>query len=235
MKAVILAAGRGTRLIKITKDKPKCLIEISGITILERQISILLKNSIEKIYVVIGYKANDIRKRYGNQEFVELIENKDFETTDNIYSLSLTEKKISGNEFLLLNGDALFEEKIIKNLVNKGDIDLAPIDTKHYDLEELKIRANNNIITEILPKTAEAEISDGSTIGVFKFSSKGSKALFDEIKKSIKEGIKNKWFEYALDKICKNIKMQIIDIHGMKWIEIDEIEDLKKAEELFGR
>jgi len=234
MKAVILAAGRGTRLPKITKDIPKCLIEIGGKTILERQISILLKNSIEKIYVVIGYKAKEIQIRQENQDIIEFIINKDYETTDNIYSLYLTEDKIRGKEFLLLNGDALFEEDIIKKLINKKNINVAPIDTKYYDQEELKIRANKNIILGILPKTAPQEISDGSTIGVFKFSSKGCNILFNEIEKSIKEGFKNKWFEYALDKICKKIKMQIIDIHGMKWIEIDEIEDIKKAEEFFG-
>ena len=170
MRAVILAAGRGTRMPEITKDKPKCLIEIAGKTILERQIDILSKNFVEKIYVVIGYRAEEIKNKIRNVENVEIIENKDYATTDNIYSLHLTNDKIKNEEFILLNGDAVFEENIIKMLVSKQGFDIAPVDSEHYDLEELKVREENGIIVEILPKTASKEVSDGSTIGIFKFS-----------------------------------------------------------------
>lgn len=235
MKAVILAAGRGTRMPEITKDKPKCLIELSGKTILGRQIDILSKNSIEKIYVVVGYKAEEIRNRITNVGNVEIIENKDYATTDNIYSLYLTNDKLKNEEFILLNGDAVFEENIIKKLISKKGFDLAPIDSGYYDLEELKIREKNGIIVEILPKTASKETSDGSTIGIFKFSCDGSKILFDELEKLVVEGVKNKWFEHALNNIFQKIEMHKIDINGSKWIEIDDIGDIKKAQELFGR
>lgn len=232
-KAVILAAGRGTRMPKITKDIPKCLIEIDGKTILERQIEILLKNSVEKIYVVIGYKADKIREKIKNIENVEIVVNEEYATTDNIYSLYLTRDRIKGEEFILLNGDALFEEDIIKNLVAKNEMNIAPVDTRYYDLEELKIREKNGIVVEILPKTASRNISNGSTIGIFKFSSEGNKILFDEIEKCIKKGARNKWFEYALNNILKKTKICKMNIHGLKWIEIDTLEDIKKADELF--
>jgi choline kinase len=234
MKAIILAAGRGTRMSEITKDKPKCLIEIGQKSILERQIEILSDNSIEKTYVVIGYKAEDIRKIIGNIHNVEIIENKDYATTDNIYSLYLARDRLKEEEFILLNGDTVFGENIIKMLTEREGKNVAPIDSQYYDLEELKIREKNGIITEILPKTAPKDISSGSTIGVFKFSSNGSKVLFDEIGKLVKEGVKNKWFEHALNNIFKNIKMYKMDVHGSKWIEIDTLEDIEKAQKLFG-
>ncbi len=233
MNAVILAAGRGTRMPEITKDKPKSLIEISGKTILEREIEILTKNSIKKTYVVIGYMAEKIKNKFEDSKDIEFIENKDFATTDNIYSLYLTRDKIRGKEFLLLNGDTVFEENIIKKLVSKKGLNLAPIDSNHYDLEELKVKEKNSIIIEILPKTAPKEQSDGSTIGVFKFSCEGSKILFDELEKLINEGVKNKWFEHALNNIFEKIEMHKIDISDLKWIEIDDEADIKKAQELF--
>ena len=234
MKAVILAAGRGTRMPEITRDMPKCLIGVSGKTILERQIELLLKNSIEEIYVVIGYKAKKIREKIGKIKNVELIVNEEYTTTDNIYSLYLACDGLKAAEFILLNGDAVFDEEIIKKLVKEKEKDVAPVDTKHYDLEELKIREEHGVVVEILPKTAPQEISDGSTIGVFKFSSYGSKILFDETEKCITEGFKNKWFEYALNNALKKIKMNMIDIYGLKWIEVDTPKDIKKARELFG-
>lgn len=235
MNAVILSAGRGTRMSEVTKDRPKCLMVIGGKTILERQIELLLKNSIKEIYVVIGYKADMIRKEIENIENVKLIINEEYATTDNIFSLYLTRDKIKGEEFILLNGDALFEEEIIKNLVNRKEMDIAPVDSKYYDQEELKIREENGMLVEILSKIAPKKISDGSTIGIFKFSSEGSTILFDEIGKCIKGGMKNKWFEYALNNILREIKMHKIDIHGLKWIEVDDTGDIEKAQELFGR
>jgi len=234
MKAVILAAGRGTRLPEITKDKPKALIKISGKTIIERQIEILKNNSIKEIIVVIGYQADKIKNTTKKYDNVVLIENKDYATTDNIYSLYLSKDQLFSEEFILLNGDTIFETDIIKNLVKNIDKDIAPVDCKYYDLEELKIKEENGIITKILPKNTAEEDSDGSTIGIFKFSSKGSKILFEEIERLTLEGVKDKWFEHALNNIFKKIEMQKIDIHGMKWIEIDDINDINKAHELFG-
>ena len=234
MKAVILAAGKGTRMPEITNDIPKCLIDINGKTLLERQINILLRYSIKKIYVVVGYMAKKIISKIENIENVEIVENKEYATTDNIYSLYLTLKKLKGDEFLLLNGDTIFEEDIIKILMARKEGDLAPIDCGYYDLEELKIREEDGLVKEILPKTASEEISDGSTIGIFKFSSEGSEALFNEIRELMQKEEKNKWFEYALNNILEKIKMYKVDIHGLKWIEIDTVEDIKKSLKLFG-
>lgn len=233
MKAVILAAGRGTRMPEITKEIPKCLIDISGKTIIERQIDILSRNNVEKIFVVTGFKAEEIENKIKNFENVEIINNKDYATTDNLYSLFLTSDKLKDEEFILLNGDTVFDPDIIKMLTEKTDMDIAPVDSKYYDLEELKIREKDGRIAEILPKSAPEEISNGSTIGIFKFSSNGSKILFDEIEELIKKEIKNKWFEFALNNILEKIRMYKLDIHGLKWIEIDTIEDVKKSIELF--
>ena len=121
MKAVILAAGRGTRLPEITKNKPKSLIKIAGKTILERQIDILLRNNIKEIYIVVGYKAEKIKDKIKKFRNIEIIENKYYATTDNIYSLYLTQDKVKNNEFILLNGDTVFEENIIRELISKKE------------------------------------------------------------------------------------------------------------------
>jgi len=234
MKAVILAAGQGTRMAEITKDKPKPLIEINGKTILKRQLEILFKNNFEKIIIVVGYKAEKIKAEIKNKKNIEIIENIEYKTTDNIYSLYLAKENLKGEEFILLNGDTVFDEEIIKKIVTTKNQNITPVDSKHYDLEELKIKEKNGFVVKILPKSTPKSESDGSTIGIFKFSSEGSNTLFNEIERLTKEGVKNKWFEYALNNVLKNIKMYKMDIRGLKWIEIDTVEDVEKSQMLFG-
>ncbi len=217
---------------EITNDMPKCLIKIGGKTIIERQIDILREEGVNDIYVVVGYMANKVIKKVGNK--ANFIFNEEYASTDNIYSLYLAKNFVKGSEFILLNGDAVFDKNIIRELLKRKGKDIAPIDSQYYDLEELKVKIKDETIAEILPKNASREISNGSTIGIFKFSSLGSKLLFEEIKKIVEQGIKNKWFEYALNKVLGKIKMHAIDIHGWKWIEIDTLEDIRKARKLFG-
>lgn len=235
MKAVILAAGKGTRMPEITAKRPKCLIEIGKTTILDRQIKLLSKHLIKKIYVVIGYKSNQVKTKIDEKKNVEMIYNKEYATTDNIYSLYLTRDKVKGFEFLLLNGDVLFEKKILKKLNLEKESDIVPVDSRYYDLESLKIKEKRGMAVEILPKTASKKESNGSTIGMFKFSSKASTILFEEIEKIVKNGITDKWFEFALNKIFSKTKMNVVDIKGLKWIEVDTYNDVKKAQELFSR
>ncbi len=229
MLAVILAAGKGKRLKEITKDMPKCLIEIGGKSIIERQIEILNKNGINEIYVVVGYKANEIMKKLNGK--VNFILNEDYEKTDNLYSLYLAKNFVKGREFILLNGDAIFDEEIIKQIIMK-DGNRIPVDKKHYDKEELKIKGDE-IAEKILPKSAAREESDGSTIGIFKFSPDGSKILFDEIEGLVEKGMKNRWFEYAINKILNKTNFYIEDISNYNWMEIDTMQDLKKAREIW--
>jgi len=177
--------------------------------------------------------ADNIKKKLKSTENLIFIENREYETTENIYSLYLASNYVKGEEFFLLNGDTIFEEDIIKKLLNYSEKDVAPVDSYYYDLEELKVKVEEGFIKEILPKTAPKMSSDGSTIGIFKFSSHGSRILFDEIETLIAKNIKNKWFEYALNETLRDMKMHKLDIRGLKWVEVDTLEDIEKAKEIF--
>ena len=114
MDAVILAAGIGSRMQNRAKDTPKCLLNINGTTLLERQIQFLLNNQIQTIYIVGGFQFQKLKQYIDSLHLQQiiLIENKDYFTTNNMYSLSLVEPFLKGKDFLWLNGDILFENEI---------------------------------------------------------------------------------------------------------------------------
>ena len=134
MDAVILAAGIGSRMQNRAKDTPKCLLNINGTTLLERQIQLLLNNQIQTIYIVGGFQFQKLKQYIDSlhlQQFI-LIENKDYFTTNNMYSLSLVEPFLKGKDFLWLNGDILFENEIIQEILKPSFQNAIAVDATCY-------------------------------------------------------------------------------------------------------
>ena len=106
MKALILAAGLGSRLAPITDHCPKSLVPVNGKPILEKQIENLLENGITDITVVSGYHA-DILHKAVSEKFptVKLLHSVDYATTNNMYSAYLARSEMSGQELLMMNAD----------------------------------------------------------------------------------------------------------------------------------
>ena len=118
MKAVILAAGLGTRLRPITDNVPKCMVPVNGIRIIDKQIDNLLQNGITELFVVDGYKA-DILSAHLKEIYpqVHIVSNPRYAETNNMYSLFLTSSFVKGEEFLLMNADVYFDTNIIQGML----------------------------------------------------------------------------------------------------------------------
>src|SRR5574344_2309408 len=117
MIAVILAAGMASRLRPLTDDRPKCLLQVGNRCLLQRTVDALVSAGIGEIVVVTGYRGNMIRDflngHYRDVQF-HFIDNPDYPTTNNIYSLWLTKSFVAGKDFILLDSDILFDPQIIK-------------------------------------------------------------------------------------------------------------------------
>lgn len=238
MKAVILAAGIGTRLNPITLKKPKCMVKVAGEPILAHQIRAYVNAGISEIIIVAGYKINQIKEYCKNIKYIniKIIENKYYRSTNNMYSLYLAKNEVSGNDFLLSNGDVVCDKEIIEIAVNNKSESLAFYDSDNYDEEELKLKISNNRAYSIEPKGPNKNNSNGSTIGIFTFNKEASILLFNDIKKIIEEkNLKNEWFEYSLSNIFKKTTFKPVDIKEFSWIEIDDYKDFFSAEKLFSR
>ena len=143
MQAVILAAGKGTRMG--IKDTPKCLLKIGNKTIIEHQIDYLRNIGCKKILVVTGYNSNKIKNTLGNS--AEYVLNKNFETSNNMYSLWEAQNFIV-DEFVCVYGDLFFHKKILEKCVlSEGDIVLAV--ERNLRAETMKVKIENNKVIQV--------------------------------------------------------------------------------------
>jgi HAD superfamily hydrolase (TIGR01450 family) len=240
MKAVILAAGIGSRLKSITCTKPKCMIRVGGRPILGRQIQAYANAGIKDIIVMAGYKSDEVND-YCNKikrVNVKVIENKEYETTNNMYSLYLAKEEVAEKEFLLSNGDVVLDPSIIYGLVHSEIANAIGCDKGSYNKESMKIELDasgyvSDISKEIPPSTAY-----GNSIDVYKFSSLSSETLFEVMSDIIeKEANPKDWVEVALQRLLKGRapKMAPFEIENRRWVEVDDMEDLLLADKLFSR
>lgn len=227
MKAVILAAGKGTRMRPLTESTPKALLKIGQETILDRQIRQLESAGVdaENIIIVIGHLAQSFRQKYSNSN-IKLVENEKYSDTDNLFSFYQARKYVEGEDFLVLNGDAVFEFDLLTRTIDEEG-SVYPIDFEKEDKESLKVSTKQGRVNDILPK--ESTDYDGVTTEVFKISAGDSKVLF-EVAENIFEDDKTQWFDTAVKKSLDMIEVEAIDVSDLFWAEVDtpaELEELR--------
>lgn len=236
MRAIILAAGRGRRLRSLTNDKPKCLIEVGGRSILEWQFKNLIENGIKEIIVVAGYLIEQVEKicrKYDNSDVnIRLVNNVNYNSTNNMYSLFLAQTEVN-SDFILTNGDVVFDSDIIAGILNSSHKNIIAVDIGNYDKESMKVVAKEGLIKDISKKISKANAL-GTSIDIYRFSKAGSNALFQNIKEFIIQQKRiNEWTEVAIQSIVDEIDIYPLDIGNNRWIEIDDFADLQKAKEIF--
>ena len=233
MKAVILAAGLGTRLRPITNKVPKCMVPVNGIRIIDKQIDNLLANGVNEIYVVDGYKA-EVLAQHLKEAFpqVHIVSNPRYAETNNMFSLYLTSQFVKGEEFLLMNADVYYDANIIEGMLQGENQSKIACDRSGYMEESMKITLDGEKINHISKKITPEE-HYAVSIDVYRISKDDSSTLFKEVEETvIDRKDENSWTEVALDNIfCKTNFMPYV-IKG-RWFEIDNHEDLHEAEEIF--
>ena len=233
MKALILAAGSGSRLAPLTDTCPKALVPVNGKPILVKQIDNLLDNGIKEITVIAGYKAEVLSKAI-NRIFpeVNIIINQDYSTTNNMYSAYLGRESMGNDNFLMLNGDVFFDSSVIKTLCEQDSQNAIVTDIGRYLEESMKVINNNGRLMKI-SKAITKDDASGTSIDVYKFSREGGRIFFDKCELYIKEKHQlNLWSEVALNDILSAVRFVVCPLNG-RWVEIDNHDDLLEAEKLF--
>ena len=231
--AIILAAGIGSRLSPETDSVPKCLVRVDNRQILDYQLCALEKTSINRVIIVGGYKSQKIKtflKNRKNKVIIELIQNKDFLTTNNMYSLYLALKTtgLNDNVYFVLNGDVILEPKLAKEMDSISTSAIAT-DRSNYFTESMKISVKDGTIVDI-SKDIPFNNSYGVSIDFYRFEKADIKTIYEIIEtKFIRKEKLNLWSEIAIREglRSKNIKIIPLDITGLIWWEIDNIEDIR--------
>ena len=233
MKALILAAGLGTRLAPITDKVPKALVPVNREPIIHKQIQNLVNNGIKDIFVVVGYK-NEILQKYLNENFsfVTIINNKDYNTTNNMYSAYLGKAYVAHDDFLMMNADVFFDEIIISELIKDKYCNAIVTDIGSYSEESMKVVEKDGRIVAI-SKQIEKSQALGNSIDVYKFSSEAGQIFFEQCEEYIEKNHDlKKWSEVALNDILTKCVFKKCPLVG-RWFEIDNHEDLAQASKLF--
>jgi choline kinase len=228
MKAVILAAGVDRRIDHLTRDLPKCLLEIGSRTLLSHQVEVLRRCDVNDITVVVGYGAERVRASAGDD--VGFVVNGRYLETNSIYSLWLARAGAEGG-FVLLNGDVLFYRAILERLLSSPHPDAVAVDLgAHVGVEEMKVRLDGDQVVEI-SKEIDVERAHGESVGLLKWSAEGTAALFETLGELVGRGAVKAPAPYAFQSMLERRPLHAVPTDGLPWIEIDFEEDLFLARE----
>lgn len=226
MKALILAAGKGTRLKPLTNTKPKILLNFGKSNILVYLIDCLKENNINDIYVVIGYRSDQIKKKFKGK--VNFIFNKKYETTNSIYSLFLAKKKLNNSNFFLINGDILISKKYFNiNEKDKKKSFTYGIKRKKVKLGEMNLIIKNDNVKDI-SKNIDSKISNTESAQISYFCKKDSKLLFHKVDKLIRSNQKNLFPASAYGDIIRKSCLKVKYVSKNHWFEVDNLIDYEK-------
>ena len=241
---IILAAGRGSRMLNETKSKPKCMTKFSKkSTLLDKQINSLKLSGIKKIYIVTGYKQNQIK----NKDVIKIF-NKEWKTSNMVFSLLKAKKLLLSRNCIISYSDILYENKVIVKMINNFKKNfLISYDSRWKklwgrrftdplsDAESFKIDKQNNIVN-IGNKEKDIKKIQGQFMGLIKTNPSDWKKIFRYLKKIDSKKIQKLQSTQLLNDLIKN---KIIKIKGIKnvgkWCEVDNQSDLKIAKQIFNK
>jgi choline kinase len=235
MKAVILAAGQGTRIRSVHGEHPKCLIEVDNTTILDHQLEALSMVGIDEVAIVVGYEKEQIiahvkpRKPSVTQRIL-FFENPAFAITNNIYSLWLALEWLRGDSFVVLNADVVFDPEILFAAVRSNAPISMIVDPLWRD-ETMKVIIEDDRVIHMSKKISREAFS-GTYIGITIFSKTIQDRFFCELNDLILAGQVNEFFNIAVQKLAnERVPIGYTSTDGLAWAEIDDPLDLTFAQQ----
>lgn len=233
MKVIILSAGQGRRLLPLTAGMPKCGVEICGRSLLEWQLREIAQCDVEEVVVVSGFHAEYVDELVDRMDMVRVrtLHNPFYDASDNLGTCWVARHEMQG-DFIILNGDTLFESGIMQKLL-ASDVD-APItlvtDRKgDYDEDDMKVVVEGNRLQRV-GKQLALDTVNGESIGMMVFRDGGPELFVRTIEGLMRtdRGLKM-WYLSAIDGLAQEGQVSTCDIHGLSWCEIDDRGDLDNA------
>jgi L-glutamine-phosphate cytidylyltransferase len=235
MDALIMAAGRGSRLGDETHGRPKSLVDLGGISPLELQIDLLMSRGVSHLIVVTGYERQQVEAavlaRVLPPISAEFVWNPFWSVTNVIGSAWLARERLRGG-FVYLHADTVFEPGILDDLLTCDAAAALPIDLRECDPEQMKAALDGDRVVS-LSKELPASETAGEFIGVGVFRADAVPRVVDGIDAELAAGGLGSYFEAALNRaIAAGLEVRAIPTAGRAWAEIDFPADLALARSL---
>jgi choline kinase len=235
MKAIILAAGMGKRLMQVSDGKPKSMIMINNKSIIQRQLESCRAVGIEDFVFVLGYKKTELQKhilKFIPPENALFVENPIYDKTNTLYSLYLTRDHFD-DDFIYFNADVLFKSELLEKIIGESKHSQLLLETKSCKEEEVKMIVDSEMRIWHISKTLPVNQCAGEFIGIGKFKKEILTKFAAFLKYGVDQGQANNYFEYAVDLLAKEAILEAVPTGGIPCIEIDFPEDLIRAREMF--
>ncbi len=243
MQAIILAAGMGKRLKALTQDNTKCMVKVNGVALIDRALAQLDELGLERIVLVVGYEGRkliDYIDTLDTTTPIEYVYNPVYDRTNNIYSLYLAKDWLTEDDTLLLESDLIFENGVLRELVDDPRPTLALVDKYEswMDGTVVKLDEEDRIVRFVPGK--QFKFSDipeyYKTVNIYKFSREFSKTHYVPFLEAYSMALGyNEYYEQVLRVITMidDSEMRAHKLHGQLWYEIDDLQDLDIAESMF--
>lgn len=243
MQAIILAAGLGRRLKKLTANNAKTMVEVNGVKLIERMLNQLDSKNLSKITIVVGYQKENLIKfieSLGLSTPIDYVENPIADVTNNIYSLYLAKDVMLKEDTLLLESDLIFEDKLLDVIIDDPYPNLALVDKYEAWMDgTVVVIDEDNSISRFVPKKDFRfdEIDQYyKTVNIYKFSKSFSNSHYVPFLEAYCKALgHNEYYEQVLNVITNLDKPDIkaVPLNGESWYEIDDVQDLNIAESIF--
>ncbi len=231
MKAVILLAGKGRRLQKEINIIHKSLTLLDNNTLIYNLIGNVKKAGIEEVIPLVGYNGDNVLEeiyKFKDELTINPIWNKNYENTNNLYTLWKAKEELKGQEFILINGDLVFDYRILVEILKSNKAQIA-IDDKEYSkpIDSPGVIIKGGVIKS-LGRHILFENTDGYAIGIYKFTAELSEIFFDVAEEMLSENL-NFGFHDPLEKIFDVYNIYSCSTRQYLWTDIDEKCDIPKA------
>jgi choline kinase len=239
VNAVVLSAGRGSRLLPLTATRPKCLLPVGGKTIVEWQVQTLAACGIKRITVVVGFGAEQVEEVLAAQSLpgteVRALFNPRFDVADNLISCWSARSEME-SDFVLLNGDTLFEPGVLERVLEspQAPVAVAVCSKRSYDADDMKVHCQGTVLRQI-GKQLPADKTDAESIGMLFFRGEGPRLFHAALDRAVTSPqAARQWYLSVVNEMAGENLVRTAAVDGLEWVEIDFHGDLRTAERMVG-
>ena len=225
IQALILAAGRGSRLGNPGHDTPKCLLEIGRRRLIEHQLDTLAESGVGPAALTVGYCADEVRELVGMR--AEYIQSSRWATTNSLYSFWLARDWVKG-DVIVLNCDVLFSRHVVERLLDAPGDAIAVDGSSGSGREQMKVKCAGDRLVAMSKDLPAAETT-AENVGILKLTQATARRLFQRAGELLEAGHEKDWLGTAVNSMAAEIPLTVVDIAGLPWIEIDFSVDLSRA------